>query len=108
MSKKYKMPYQPTLFETQQPYFNPDKSKTNGKIFILDRDINGDNRIDINDLKWDYLEGVTPADLPIKEEKKARRFCKTETVMCPYNWKNFCYYEGVCDGNMEYLNEEEN
>ncbi|MBO7589317.1 MAG: hypothetical protein J6T18_07845 [Bacteroidaceae bacterium] len=23
-SKKYKLPYQPTLFETQQTYFNPD------------------------------------------------------------------------------------
>ena len=26
-SKKYKMPYQPTLFETEQPHFNADKSK---------------------------------------------------------------------------------
>ena len=56
-SKKYKMPYQPTLFETLQPYFDADKSKTHGKIFILDRDITGDNRIDINDLRWEYLEG---------------------------------------------------
>ena len=56
-SKRYKQPYQPTLFETSQPYFSPDKTKTNGKIFILDRDITGDNRIDINDLKWQYLEG---------------------------------------------------
>lgn len=56
-SKKYKMPYQPTLFETSKPYFDADKSKTHGKIFILDRDITGDNRIDINDLRWEYLEG---------------------------------------------------
>ena len=34
-SKKYKLPYQPTLFETQQPYFDNDKSKTHGKIFVL-------------------------------------------------------------------------
>ncbi len=56
-SKKYNLPYQPTLFETQQPYFNPDKSKTNGKIFVLTHDVTGDNRIDINDLEWQYLEG---------------------------------------------------
>ena len=56
-SKKYKMPYQPTLFETSQPHFNADKTKTNGKIFVLERDITGDNRIDINDLEWQYLEG---------------------------------------------------
>ncbi|MBQ8674762.1 MAG: adenine-specific methyltransferase EcoRI family protein [Bacteroidaceae bacterium] len=67
-SKKYKMPYQPTLFETQQPYFNPDNSKTNGKIFVLTRDVTGDNRIDINDLEWQYLEG--DGDFRSKEIKK--------------------------------------
>ena len=56
-SKKYKMPYQPTLFETSQPYYNVDKSKTNGKIFVLERDVTGDNRINIEDLQWQYLEG---------------------------------------------------
>lgn len=69
-SKKYKMPYQPTLFETQQPYFNPDKSKTNGKIFVLTRDVTGDNRIDINDLEWQYLEG--DGDFRSKEIRKLR------------------------------------
>ena len=69
-SKKYKMPYQPTLFETQQPYFNPDKSKTNGKIFILERDVTGDNRININDLEWQYLEG--DGDFRSKEIRKLR------------------------------------
>ncbi len=69
-SKKYKMPYQPTLFETQQPYFNPDKSKTNGKIFVLERDVTGDNRIDINDLEWQYLEG--DGDFRSKEIKALR------------------------------------
>ena len=56
-SKKYKMPYQPTLFETVQPYYDVDKSKTHGKIFVLSRDITGDNRINIDDLEWQYLEG---------------------------------------------------
>ena len=69
-SKKYKMPYEPTLFETQQPYFNPDKTKTNGKIFVLERDITGDNRIDINDLEWQYLEG--DGDFRSKEVTKLR------------------------------------
>ena len=69
-SKKYKLPYQPTLFETQQPYFNPDKSKTNGKIFVLERDVTGDNRININDLEWQYLEG--DGDFRSKEIRKLR------------------------------------
>ena len=69
-SKKYKMPYQPTLFETSQPHFNADKTKTNGKIFVLERDITGDNRIDINDLEWQYLEG--DGDFRSKEVKDLR------------------------------------
>ena len=56
-SKKYKMPYEPTLFETSQPYFDADKSKVRGKIFVLTHDVTGDNRIDIDDLEWQYLEG---------------------------------------------------
>lgn len=56
-SKKYKYGYQPTLFETLDPKFDEDKTKTNGKIFLLDRDKTGDGRIDVNDLDWDYLEG---------------------------------------------------
>lgn len=56
-SKKYKFGYEPTLFETLDPKFDEDKTKTNGKIFILDKDKTGDGRIDVNDLEWDYLEG---------------------------------------------------
>ena len=55
-SKKF-INWEPTLFETEDPKFDEDKSKTNGKIFILDRDKTGDGRIDVNDLVWDYLEG---------------------------------------------------
>ena len=69
-SKRYKIPYQPTLFETQQPFFNPDKSKTNGKIFVLDSDVTGDNRINIDDLQWQYLEG--DGDFRSKEIRKLR------------------------------------
>ena len=49
--------WQPTLFETENPRFNADKSKTHGKIFVLDRDVDGDGRINIDDLQWEYLEG---------------------------------------------------
>lgn len=69
-SKKYKMPYQPTLFETSQPYYNVDKSKTHGKIFELERDITGDGRINIDDLEWKYLDG--DGDFRSKEIKALR------------------------------------
>ena len=57
-SKTYKFGYQTTLFEMNDPKFDADKTKTSGKIFILDsEDINDDGRINIDDLKWDYMDG---------------------------------------------------
>ena len=50
-SKKIKE-WEPTLFETESPYYDADKSRTHGKIFVLDEDINGDGLFNINDLQW--------------------------------------------------------
>ena len=55
-SKKYKN-YQPTLFETESPMFDVDKTRIKGKIFELTHDTNQNGRIDIDDLEWHYLEG---------------------------------------------------
>ena len=48
--------WQPTFFETDSPYYDADKSRTNGKIFVLDKDVNGDGRFNIDDLQWSYLK----------------------------------------------------
>ena len=50
-SKKYKTPYQPSLFEQEAPQFDPSKAQVKGKIFILERDKSGDGRINIDDLE---------------------------------------------------------
>ena len=55
-SKKY-MDYQPSLFEQESPIFDEDMSKTHGKIFTLEKD-SSDNRRDLADLKWNYLDGT--------------------------------------------------
>lgn len=50
--------YQPSLLEMNDPQFDEVKTRTNGKKFILERqDINADGRIDIDDLRWSYLDG---------------------------------------------------
>lgn len=69
-SKKYKAGYMPTLFETESPIYDQDKTLTHGKIFILDHDTNANGRIDINDLQWQYLEG--DGDFRSKEICKLR------------------------------------
>lgn len=58
-AKAAKYGVMPSLFpeDEQDPKFDRDKWQTHGRIFVLDRDINGDNRIDIDDLRWDYLDG---------------------------------------------------
>lgn len=59
-----------TEFETRAPHYDAKKTKSHGKIFVLDRDENGDQRIDIDDLKWQYLKG--DGDFRSKEVTKLR------------------------------------
>jgi hypothetical protein len=57
-SKNYKEGWQLTMFEKGSPKFNDKKTRTNGKIFVLDgEDVNKDGKINIDDLKWEYMEG---------------------------------------------------
>ena len=62
--------WQPTLFETENPNYDADKSRTNGKIFVLDHDTNQSGKIDIDDLQWDYLQG--DGDFRSDEVKRLR------------------------------------
>lgn len=50
--------YQPTLFETAAPQYDETKTRSNGKLFVLEpHDINSDGVVDIDDLQWSYLDG---------------------------------------------------
>ncbi|WP_281640518.1 adenine-specific methyltransferase EcoRI family protein [Aurantimicrobium minutum] len=56
-SKPKTLNLQPTLFELDSPQYDESKAVANGKIFTLTHDITGDNTIDVEDLRWEYLEG---------------------------------------------------
>jgi hypothetical protein len=56
-SKPSNVDPQLSLFEQESPQFDKNKSLQNGRIFILDRDTNGDGKTDVQDLTWSYLEG---------------------------------------------------
>jgi hypothetical protein len=56
-SKTYKSYKQPTLFEIKDPHYDKIKATRNGKIFTLSHDKNSDQRINLADLEWHYLEG---------------------------------------------------
>ncbi len=50
--------YEPTLFETGNPAYDRTKSLERGRLFVLTpEDVSGDSRVDIDDLRWEYLKG---------------------------------------------------
>jgi hypothetical protein len=61
---------QPTLFEVESPNFDAGITSSRGKIFVLQRDKSGDNRVNVDDLEWEYLEG--DGDFRTAEVKKLR------------------------------------
>lgn len=56
-SKAGAVRHQPTLFETSNPDYSAKRSATRGRVFVLDADVNADDRVDIEDLQWHYLRG---------------------------------------------------
>ena len=69
-SKTYKSNYQPTLFEKSNPQFDEIKTSLNGKIFTLTSDRTDDQRVNVDDLEWHYLQG--DGDFRSEEVKKLR------------------------------------
>ena len=46
-----------TSIEKDSPKFSPEKHEKNGKVFVLEKDVDNTKRIDFNDIQFDYLEG---------------------------------------------------
>ena len=69
-SKNIEIDYEPSLFESIDPRFDKTKTRCKGKIFTLAQDENHDGKINIDDLKWNYLEG--DGDFRSDEVKKLR------------------------------------
>ena len=69
-SKQLEIDYQPTNFEKYSSNFDETKTRCRGKIFTLDKDINGDGKVDFKDLKWQSLED--DGDFNSDEGKKLR------------------------------------
>ena len=69
-SKLYKEGVQLSFLETESPKFDKSKTNTHGKIFVLDKDVTGDGKINLDDLQWDYLEG--DGDFRSEEVKRLR------------------------------------
>lgn len=98
-SKKIKE-WEPTLFETEAPQYDADKSRTNGKIFVLDGDKNNNGTIDVDDLKWEYLEG--DGDFRSEEVKKLRDEADVIITNPPFSlWREFLAW--ILEGHKKFL-----
>lgn len=56
-SKKFDGYYAPSLFEQGSPQFDSKATRVKGKIFILEKDVTGDGRVNHEDIEWSYLQG---------------------------------------------------
>jgi Adenine-specific methyltransferase EcoRI len=56
-AKPKELNLQLSLFEQESPKFDKKKARTNGRIFTLERDRNNDEKINFEDIEWDYLKG---------------------------------------------------
>jgi Adenine-specific methyltransferase EcoRI len=111
-SKPADIPKQPTLFELESPQFDESKAVENGKIFTLSRDTSGDNRIDVEDLEWQYLEG--DGDFQSEEIRKLRDEADIVITNPPFSlFRNFLSWiteskkEFVIIGNMNAITYKE-
>ncbi|MBN2287651.1 MAG: adenine-specific methyltransferase EcoRI family protein [Tissierellales bacterium] len=99
-SKIYKYGYQPTLFETNDPQFDKNKTQKNGKIFTLTHDKTGDGKIDVNDLEWHYLSG--DGDFRSDEVKKLRDEAEIIITNPPFSlFRDFLGW--VVEGEKQFL-----
>ena len=56
-SNPAKVNYKPGKIEQLSLKFDEQKSRANGRVFVLTRDITRDGKIDFDDLEWEYLNG---------------------------------------------------
>lgn len=56
-SKEEGLEYEPAPLEKKSPAYDAIKTRANGKIFTLTKDITGDGIVNFDDFEWKYLEG---------------------------------------------------
>jgi len=99
-SKLYKSNYQPTLFEVNDPQYDEYKTRKNGKIFTLTRDLNKDGRKDYKDIEWKYLKG--DGDFKSKEIKKIRDEADIIVTNPPFSlFRDFAAW--ILEANKQFL-----
>lgn len=92
--------YQPTMFELDAPHYNEKKSYERGRVFTLTReDADSEGRIDIDDLKWNYLNG--DGDFQSEEVTQLRDEADIVITNPPFSlFRTFVSW--LIDGNVQF------
>lgn len=99
-SKTFKSNYVPSLFEQESPQFDKRKFQTRGKIFVLERDITGDGRINHDDIEWHYLEG----DGDFRSEEITRLRDEADIIVTNPPFSLFqVFFEWIANVNKHFL-----
>lgn len=100
-SKNYKGIYQLSIFEEDNPKFDESKTRTKGKVFILEnKDIGLDGKLNINNLQWDYLNGT--GDFRSIEVEKLRDEADIVITNPPFSlFREFINW--IFEGNKQFL-----
>jgi hypothetical protein len=98
--KKESVYVQLTLFEENSPKFDMNKTNSHGKIFTLDIDNNKSGKVDIEDIKWEYLNG--DGDFRSDEVKKIRDEADIIITNPPFSlFREFV--DWIFEGNKDFL-----
>lgn len=89
-----------TDFEVNTQKYDEEKTHSRGKIYVLEKDINGSGNIDIEDLEWSYLEG--DGDFRSDEVKKLRDEADIIITNPPFSlFREFVNW--IIEGNKKFL-----
>lgn len=90
----------PTPFESGSPQFDPAKTGVKGKIFTVERDVNGDARTNVDDVVWAYLEG--PGDFRSDEVTRLRDEADIIVTNPPFSlWREF--FAWIVEANKKFV-----
>ena len=97
---KSAMNKQLTLLESMSTNFDKDKHETHGRILILDEDTNKDGKIDVDDLRFEYLEG--DGDFRSEEVTKLRDEADIVVTNPPFSlFREFLAW--IMEANKEFI-----
>ena len=93
--------HQITLFELNSPEYNQELHQHRGKLFVLERDVDGSGKIDQDDIEFSYMEG--DGDFRSDEVTKLRDEADFIITNPPFNTMFREFFSWVVESGKQFL-----